>query len=75
MVTTRPTFGAFNQGDIPTIACFNNAVTPLGVDFDDLIAAMQVFIDDHVVPVWGTPAKLVTSDDFIPGQVGDGVSR
>jgi len=25
MVATRPTFGAFNQGEIPTIACFNKA--------------------------------------------------
>jgi hypothetical protein len=68
MATTRPTFGAFNQGDVPNIACFNQATVPLGVDFDDLIVAMQVFIDDHVVPVWGTPAKLIKSDDFIPGQ-------
>ena len=68
MATTRPTFGAFNQGDVPTIACFNQATIPLGVDFDDLIAAMQAFIDEHVVPVWGTPANLVKSDDFIPGK-------
>ena len=68
MRTYRPTFGAFNQGDVPTIACFNKATVPLGVDFDALIAAMQIFIDDHVVPVWGTPAKLVKSDDFIPGK-------
>jgi hypothetical protein len=66
MRTYRPTFGAFNQGDVPTIACFNKSTVPLGVDFDALIAAMQVFIDDHVVPVWGTPAKLVKSTDFLP---------
>ena len=41
----KPTFGAFNQGGVPTIACFNKAQTPLGVDFDALIAAMQVFVD------------------------------
>ena len=42
MVTTaKPRFGAFNQGDVPSIACFNKAATPLGVDFDALIAAMQ----------------------------------
>lgn len=68
MRTARPTFGAFNQGDVPTIACFNRATVPLGVDFDALIAAMQVFIDDHVVPVWGTPAKLVKSTGFRPGH-------
>jgi hypothetical protein len=66
--TFRPTFGAFNQGDIPSIACFNKAATPLGVDFDALIAAMQAFIDDDIVPVWGTPAKLVKSTGFIPGH-------
>ncbi len=67
MEAKRVTFGAFNQGDVPTIACFNKATVPLGVDFDALIAAMQVFIDDHVVPVWGTPAKLVKSTGFKPG--------
>ncbi len=68
MPATRPTFGAFNQGDVPSIACFNKAATPLGVDFDALIAAMQKFIDDDVVPVWGTPAKLVKSTGFLPGH-------
>ena len=69
MVTTvKPTFGAFNQGDIPTIACFNRATTPLGVDFDALIAAMQAFVDADVAPVWGTPARLVKSTGFIPGH-------
>ena len=68
MTTTRPTFGAFNQGDVPSIACFNKATTALGVDLDALIAAMQVFIDEDLVPVWGTPAKLVKSTGFVPGN-------
>mgnify|MGYP001014135987 CR=1 FL=1 len=55
----RVVYGAFNQGGVPTIACFNRATTPLGVDFDKLIAAMQRYVDEHVAPVWGTPAKLV----------------
>jgi hypothetical protein len=59
--------GAFNQGGPPTIACFNNATTALGVDIGDLIAAMQVYIDQYVVPVWGTPAKLVHTTDFQSG--------
>ena len=67
MRTRRPTFGAFNQGEIPTIACFNRATTALGVDFDALIAAMQVFVDRYVAPVWGTPAKLVKSKGFVKG--------
>jgi hypothetical protein len=59
MKNTKPRYGAFNQGEVPTIACFNKAETPLGVDFDKLITAMQVFVDNYVAPVWGTPAKLV----------------
>jgi hypothetical protein len=67
MKTARPKPAAFNQGGVPKIACFNKASTPLGVDFNDLIAAMQTFVDQHVVPVWGTPAKLVKSKDFVKG--------
>ncbi len=57
--------GAFNQGDVPRIACFNQAKTPLGVDLDALISAMQAYVDQHIVPVWGTPAKLFKSTDFV----------
>jgi hypothetical protein len=67
MNTGRPTFAAFNQGDVPTIACFNKATVPLGVDFAALIAAMQAYVDKHVAPVWGTPAKLVKSTGFVKG--------
>lgn len=67
MTDTHPTFGAFNQGEVPTIACFNRAKTPLGVDLDALIAAMQVFVDHYVAPVWATPAKLVKSTGFLKG--------
>ena len=67
MNSTGPIFGAFNQGEVPTIACFNKAKTPLGVDFDGLIAAMQVFVDQFVAPVWATPAKLVKSKGFVKG--------
>jgi hypothetical protein len=66
-LSRRLTFGAFNQGGIPTIACFNKATIPLGVDFGALIAAMQVFVDRHVAPVWGTPARLVRSKGFVKG--------
>src|SRR6185295_14264976 len=48
-------------------ACFidKTTVTPLGVDFDKLVAAMQAYVDQHVAPVWGTPAKLVKSKGFV----------
>ena len=66
-MSTRTVFGAFNQGDVPTIACFNQAQTDLQVDYDKLIAAMQKYIDDFIVPVWGTPAKLIKTDGFQKG--------
>jgi hypothetical protein len=67
MPTVRPTFGAFNQGIIPTIACFidKTAKTPLGVELGALVAALQLYVNQHVAPVWGTPAKLVKSTGFI----------
>ena len=65
MSTQRPVMGAFNQGLTPTIACFNQATTPLGVDYDALIGAMQTYVDNYIVPVWGTPAKLIRSTDFV----------
>lgn len=55
------------HGRVPAIACFNRAKTPLGVDFDALIVALQKFVDEHFVPVWGTPAKLVKSTGFRKG--------
>lgn len=65
MRRSKPVFSAFNQGGTPTIACFNRATTPLGVDFAALVAAMQVYVDQYVAPVWGTPAKLVKSKGYI----------
>lgn len=67
MASKKPTFGAFDQGVIPTIACFNQATVPLGVDLDALIAAMQQYVTSHVAPVWGTPAKLVKTTGFTSG--------
>ena len=46
-------------GITPRIVCVNKAKTPLGVAFDLLIAALQKYVDEHLAPVWGTPAKLV----------------
>lgn len=67
MKRRRPTFGAFNQGGVPSIACFNRATIDLGVNFNALIAAMQTYVDQHVAPVWGTPAKLIKSAGFVKG--------
>ena len=64
---SSPVKGAFNQGQKPTIACFNQAKTPLGVEWPALIAALQKYIDNYIVPVWGTPATLEPTDTFKPG--------
>src|SRR5258706_13757481 len=61
-------FAAFNQGQIPRIACFNAAKTPLGFKLSDLVAAMQKFVNECVVPVWGTPAVLSKTTGFVKGQ-------
>ncbi|HET7365870.1 MAG TPA: hypothetical protein VFJ70_20035 [Burkholderiales bacterium] len=67
MATRRPIFAAFDQGQIPQIAVFNQATTPLGLDLDKFIAALQTFVTDYVVPVWGTPARLVRTNGFKKG--------
>jgi hypothetical protein len=57
-----------NRAYVPTIVCVNHATVALGVNFDDLVAAMQVYVDEHVAPVWGTRAKLVKAKDLKPGK-------
>jgi len=64
----KPKTRVSGKAHVPTIVCVNHATVPLGVDFDDLVAAMQVFVDEHVAPVWGTPAKLVRARDLKPGK-------
>jgi hypothetical protein len=61
----KPISAAFDQGEVPTIACFNQATIDPGVDFNKLIAAMQAYVDRHVAPVWGTPAKLLKTKGFV----------
>jgi hypothetical protein len=46
-----------------TIACINKATTPLGVGLGSLLSALQEYVDDHLAPVWGTPAKLVKATE------------
>jgi hypothetical protein len=61
---TRPVLGAFNQGELPVIACFNKSTVDLGVNFDELLLALQVYVTEHMVPIWGTPAQLIKTTDF-----------
>lgn len=58
---------AFDRGQVPTVACFSQATVPLGVSLDKLVATLQKFVDRCVVPVWGTPARLVQSTGFVKG--------
>jgi hypothetical protein len=55
------------NGRIPTIACINQTkevdLGHLGVDLDSLISALQEYVDGHLAPVWGTPAKLVKATE------------
>lgn len=46
---------------VPKIACINKATHALGIDFTSLVSALQEYVDKHLAPVWGTPAKLVKS--------------
>jgi hypothetical protein len=59
----RRTCGAFDQGATPTIACFvdRRTTTPLDVPLERLVGALQTYVDRHVAPVWGTPARLVAT--------------
>jgi hypothetical protein len=70
MATAKRAPRAFTERQVPTIACFNKATVPLGVDFDALIKALQVYVDQHVAPVWKTPAKLIKSTGFVKGAWG-----
>lgn len=46
-------------GEVPTITCVNRSTIDFGIDFDRLIRVLQTYVDKHLAPVWGTPAKLV----------------
>lgn len=67
MPSPNTTYGAFNQGVTPTIACFKKSETSMGVDLAKLVAAMQQYVSQDVAPVWGTPATLKVTDDFLNG--------
>jgi len=69
-MSSRPVFAAFDQGQIPDIAVFNQAETPLGLDLDAFVKALQKFVTTHVVPVWGTPARLIRTNGFKKGAWG-----
>src|SRR5712691_7830480 len=67
MARQRLVRASFDKGQVPTIACFNQATVPLGLDLGKLLTALQRFVDTCVVPVWGTPAKLVQTTGFVKG--------
>jgi hypothetical protein len=63
----RSVAAAFDRGQVPRIACFRKGKTPMGVALADLVGALQRYVDEHVAPVWGTPARLVRSTGFLKG--------
>jgi len=63
----RTTTRSVRLGRGPRIACINKAHTDLGVDFTKLVRVLQAFIDQCVVPVWRTPARLVPARGELPG--------
>ncbi len=67
MPSRKVILAAFDHGQMPKIACVNKATIGLGVDFDRLVVALQRFLDEHFVPVWGTPATLVKASKPLAG--------
>lgn len=65
MPDRKVVMAAFDHGQIPTIALINRATTGLGVEFGALARALQKFVVRCFAPVWGTPAKLVATNEFI----------
>jgi hypothetical protein len=59
--------GAFNQGQIPVIACFDHSDVLTDAAFDKLVRVLQIYVDKHVAPAWGTPARLVKTKGFVKG--------
>lgn len=67
MPSRKIIMAAFDHGQVPKVACINKATIDLGVDFDRLVPALQKFLDEHFVPVWGTPATLVKATKPLAG--------
>jgi hypothetical protein len=52
---------------VPTIACIDHSRALRKDVFERLVPALQRYVDAFVLPVWGTPARLVKADDFLDG--------
>lgn len=59
MVASRRILAAFDRGQVPTISVVNEAKTPPKVDFGSLVSALQLYVDEHLGPIWGVAATLV----------------
>jgi len=57
---------SFDRGQKPAIAVFDKSLAGVP-DLAGLTKALQRYVRHCVVPFWGTPARLVQSDDFMPG--------
>jgi hypothetical protein len=53
---------------IPTIACINESTIDLGIPLKQLVEVLQKFVDEHVAPIWGTPAKVIEAKAPVPAD-------
>lgn len=64
---------AFDRGQAPKIVVFNDATIPLGFEMAKLVSALQAYVNDHIVPIWGTKARIVQSKGFVKGAWAIGI--
>ena len=49
----------------PTIACIDHSRALARKEFDGLVEALQLYVDQYVVPVWGTACELKPADGYL----------
>ena len=49
----------------PVVACIDHSRALSRTEFDGLIGALQVYVDEYVVPVWGTPCELKQANGYL----------
>jgi hypothetical protein len=57
----------------PNVTLFARVSSGIGVPLDALVGAMRVYLDDHFVPVWGTPATVKKARGFVRGAWAIGI--
>jgi hypothetical protein len=70
---SRRTPPALRLPTTPTIVIFRHASARRAVALPALVTALRKFLNTAFVPVWGTPARLVTGDSFVRGAWAIGI--